>query len=76
MNSFLRLASVPAAAIALVALVGTLRRPSSAETPGAVVESFLGHLSRERYQKAAPFLSSELEKRADPEVLKEDACDR
>ena len=71
MNSFLRLASVPAAAIALVALVGTLRRPSSAETPGAVVESFLVHLSKARYERAAPLLSSELEKRAGPDVLKE-----
>jgi len=68
-KAFLRFAAIPIGAIGLVALVGALRHGS--ETPGAVVESFLGHLSRERYQKAAPFLSSELEKRADPQVLKE-----
>jgi hypothetical protein len=70
-KAFFRFAAIPVGAIGLVALVGVLRHESLAETPGAVVESFLGHLSRERYQEAAPLLSSELEKRADPEVLKE-----
>jgi len=70
-KAFFRFAAIPVGAIGLVALVGVLRHESLAETPGAAVESFLGHLSRERYQEAAPLLSSELEKRADPEVLKE-----
>ena len=71
MKFFLRLAAVPAAAIALVALAGALRHPPSAETPGAVVETFLVHLSKARFESAAPLLSSRLEKRAGPEVLKE-----
>src|SRR5206468_10653492 len=38
---------------------------------GAVVETFLVHLSNARFESAAPLLSNELEKRAGPEVLKE-----
>lgn len=64
-----RLAVVPLAAVALALLVGVLRRDSGTETPGAVVEKFVGHVSRERYAKATPLLSNELESAATPETL-------
>jgi len=64
-----RLAVVPLAAFGLALLVGALRRDSGSDTPGAVVEKFVGHVSRERYAKATPLLASELESRATPEAL-------
>lgn len=69
MKTVLRLAAVPIAAIALVLLVGTVRRGSAPETPGSVVEKFVRNVSRERYEKATPYLASELETAATPEAL-------
>ena len=65
----LRLAAVPIGALALALLVGALRRDSGADTPGAVVEKFVRHVSRERYANATPLLASELESAATPEAL-------
>lgn len=65
----LRLAAVPIGAIALAFLVGALRRDSAPETPGAVVEQFVRHVSAARYAKATTLLASELENAATPEAL-------
>lgn len=64
-----RFAAVPIGAIALALLVGALRRGSAPETPGAVVEKFVRHVSAERYEKATPLLGRELERAATPEAL-------
>jgi hypothetical protein len=64
-----RLALVPLGAIAIALVVGSLRRDSPAETPGAVVEKFVRHVSADRFGKAAPLLTSDLEKAATPEAL-------
>ncbi len=68
-KGLLRLVAVPIGAIALALLVGSLRRGSAPDTPGAVVEKFVEHVSREHYAKATPLLASELEKAATPEAL-------
>ena len=69
MKSLLRLAVVPVAAIALVALVAALRRDVLPETPGAVVEKFLDHLSAGRYEKAVTLLAGPLRESATPAAL-------
>ena len=69
MKTVFRLAAVPAAAIALAFALSGLRRDSGAESPGAVVEKFVRHVSEERYAKAAPLLSDELGSAATPEAL-------
>jgi hypothetical protein len=51
------LAAIPLGAIALAALVGTLRHDSLAPTPGEVVETFLDRVVRDRYERATPFLA-------------------
>jgi hypothetical protein len=57
-------------AIAFALLVALLRTDASAAaTPGAVVEKFVEHVSRERFTKASPLLSDELESAATPEAL-------
>jgi hypothetical protein len=68
-KSLLRLAVVPVAAIALVALVAALRRDVLPETPGAVVEKFLDHLSAGRYEKAVTLLAGPLRESATPAAL-------
>jgi hypothetical protein len=68
-KTVLRLAVVPAAAIALALLIGGLRRDSGAQSPGTVVEKFVRHVSAERYAKATPLLSKDLEGAATPEAL-------
>lgn len=65
----LRFAAVPIGTIALAILVAALRRDSAPETPGAVVQKFVRHVSAERYAKATPLLASELEMAATPETL-------
>lgn len=69
MKALLRLAAVPLAAIAVALLVGALRWDSAPETPGVVVEKFVRHVSRERYAKATPLLTSDLESAATPQSL-------
>lgn len=69
MRGILRLAVVPIGAIALALLVGSLRSDSGAETPGAVVEEFVQHVSRDRFQRATPLLATDLERAATPEAL-------
>ena len=69
MKTVLRLAAVPAAGIALALLIGGLRRDSGAQSPGTVVENFVRHVSAERYTKATPLLSKDLEAAATPETL-------
>lgn len=68
-KGILRVAAVSIGAIVLFLLVGTLRHDVPAQTPGAVVENFVRHVSRDRYAKAKPLLSSELEGEATPEAL-------
>lgn len=63
------MAAVPIGSIALALLVGVLRRDSAPDTPGAVVEQFVRHVSRERYAKATPLLASKLENATTPEAL-------
>lgn len=67
MKSFLRLAAVPVAAIALAAAVAGLR--TVPETPGAVVERFLGHLAAGRNENAAELLSAGMRESATPAAL-------
>jgi hypothetical protein len=69
MKGLLRLAAVPVAAIALVALVAALRRDVLPETPGAVVERFLDHLAAKRYEKASTLLAGPLRGSATPAAL-------
>lgn len=69
MKSLLRLAIVPLASIVLVAAVAALRRDALPETPGAVVERFLDHLSEQRYERAATLLAGDLRKSATPAAL-------
>jgi hypothetical protein len=68
-KSLLRLAAVPVAAIALVAVLAALRGNALLETPGSVVERFLDHLSAGRYEKAATLLASRLRESATPAAL-------
>jgi hypothetical protein len=65
------LAAIPLGAIALAALVGTLRRDSVASTPGEVVETFLDRVVRDRYEKATPFLADPAARADAPAALKE-----
>lgn len=50
--------AVPIAAIAVVSLVGVLRRDSVGPTPGEVVEKFLDRIVGERYDRAAVYLAA------------------
>jgi hypothetical protein len=68
-KGILRLALVPVAAMAIALLLASFRRDSPAQTPGAVVEKFVNHVSHDRFAKAAPLLTSDLEKAATPEAL-------
>ena len=68
-RGIVRLALVPLGAIAIALVLATMRRDSPAETPGAVVEKFVRHVSQDRFGKAAPLLTSDLEKAATPEAL-------
>ena len=69
MRRLLRLAAIPLAAIALVLAVGRVRRNAVTETPGAVVEHFLDHVSEERYERAATLLAPDLRGSETPAVL-------
>jgi hypothetical protein len=70
-KSVLRIALVPVAAVALVVVVAALRRDTLPETPGAVVEKFLDHLSEKRYEKAAALLGGPLRESATPAALEQ-----
>jgi hypothetical protein len=54
---FWPLIAVPAGALAVLFLAGLLRREATSATPGEVVEDFLGHVVRDRFEKAAPLLA-------------------
>ena len=54
---FWPLLAVPAGAIAVFLVAGALRRENVSATPGEVVEDFLGHVVRDRFEKAAPLLA-------------------
>jgi hypothetical protein len=71
MRRFWLLSAVPLGAIALAALVGTLRRDSLASTPGEVVENFLDRVVRDRYEKATPLLVDGGARADVPATLKE-----
>jgi hypothetical protein len=59
-RKLLRLAAVPLAAIVLFLAVARVRRNAAPETPGAVVEHFLDHVSQGRYERAAALLAPAL----------------
>ena len=69
MRKLLGLVAVPLAAIALILAVGRVRRNAVPETPGAVVENFLDHVSEERYERAATLLAPELRGSEAPAAL-------
>lgn len=68
MRRYWPIIAVPLGAIAIAALVGIVRRDSLTSTPGEVVEDFLGHIVRDRYEKAARFVA---DGSATPQRLKE-----
>lgn len=65
------LLAVSAAAIGLAALVGVLRSDVVSFTPGEVVERFLGRIVGDRYEKATPLLTDEVERSTTPDALKQ-----
>ena len=69
MRKVLLLLAVPATALAIAALVGTVRRESLAQTPGAVVETFLRHLAHDRPEKARELMTPALERSVAADAL-------
>jgi hypothetical protein len=59
-RKLLRIAAVPLAAIALFLAAARVRRNAVPESPGAVVEHFLDHVSQGRYERAATFLAPDV----------------
>jgi hypothetical protein len=68
-RTVLCVAAVPVAAIALFLAVARVRRSAVPETPGAVVEHFLDHVSAERYERAATLLAPDLRGSEAPAAL-------
>lgn len=54
---FWPLFAVPLGALTIAAVAGILRRDALSPTPGQVVQDFLGHVVRDRFEKAAPLLT-------------------